>query len=159
MTSLASLFAKVGDSVRKDLLRDVVVFPKTASLHDDQPITTIEMQGTISWSDVRAFAAINTELIALGACEDVDVTLRALEDVQTELQLDQFDSIRLSRGCVNLLSIINTKRQVGRSANVEIFEYRRRLSQRRQDLDWSSYALAATVVIFLRCVWHSLRVA
>jgi hypothetical protein len=71
----------------------------------------------------------NAELLALNAVDDVLLTLRALKEIKDDAHLDQFDSIQINRGGVNLLRVVNRARDVNRSAYIEINTFRRHLHQ------------------------------
>ena len=78
------------------------------------------------------------ELIAinLNGVDDVLAVLRVLSLLKDDMHLNQFDSIRIHRGGVDLLLVLHTggtsesgRRASGRSVYVEVNEYRHRLHQ------------------------------
>ena len=88
----------------------------------------------------------NPELISLSARDDVKLVLENLAQVSSTLSLEQFDSIQIYRGGVDLLRIRNKSRDCGRSAYVEIHEYRRRRIQHLLSQPTSSRILELSIV-------------
>ncbi len=78
---------------------------------------------------IEAAIPSNTELIALSAVADVLCILRVLQEVKDIAHLDQFDSVQIYRGGIDLLRVVNSTRHVGRSVYVELNDFRRRLQQ------------------------------
>lgn len=126
---LSLLIRAVAERARTDVLASTIVFPRTASLEADKPVCVITVEETEELDFIAIADKIQTdpELIALGAREDVAQVLHVLNKMKDELHLQQFDSIQIYRGGVDLLRIVNKKRNIGRSAFVELNEYRRRL--------------------------------
>ena len=108
--SFVELFTKATEQIRKDSLCNVVVFPKTESLKGDKPIATYEVDSAIKWEELALWIESNPELIAIGARDDLRLITRVLKDVYNELHLEQFDSIQIYRGGVDLLRIVNKTR-------------------------------------------------
>ena len=129
MQNLKDLFSRASNRIRMDTLCSVVVFPRTASLADDTPESIMEVDGYIDYEKLQQNVQTDTNLISLGAREDVILILKVLSEVHDVLHLEQFDSIQIYRGGVDLLRIVNKNRKTGRSVYVEINEYRRRLHQ------------------------------
>jgi hypothetical protein len=92
----------------------------------------VEVDKVVDYDDIIRRVQDNTEMIALSARDDLKLTLSVLRELHAELCLHQFDYIQIHRGGVDLLRIILKKEkdnQIGRSAFVELNEYRRRLQQ------------------------------
>ena len=128
--ALSSLFKQVGNDTKRDVLCGCVVFPKTSSLKEDKPLQIYDWDGKDSL-DFKAFIdKVNKdpEFVAVSARNDLILILDVLNEVKDELLLEKMDSIQIYRGGVDLLAIKNTVNGGnGRSAFVEINDYRRRL--------------------------------
>ena len=128
---LDAIIKSVGTAVTFDILTSVIVFPRTSSLKNDTPRVIWKMGEDVkSYEDAMAKATAHPELIAINAAEDTKLVLHALDLVQKELHLDQFDSIQIYRGGIDILRITNNvSHSADRSAYIEINEFRRRLIQ------------------------------
>lgn len=131
MEPLSALIQKVPVKIRKDILASCVVFPKTASLSGDNPLVThvMEPTGLDNYEHLKKFVREHPEFISLSLRDDLLLTLQVLKEIHEELQLDKFDGIQIYRGGLDVLLIVNKGRQSGRTAYVEINDYRRRLHQ------------------------------
>ena len=166
---LGALLQKVTQGAKRDLLASSFQFPRTASLANDTPywVETVEQLNMGTYEDLRRNLQSNTEMIAIGARDDVDVMLTVLSLVHDELSLSQFDYIQIYLGGVDLLRIVNKSRQTkpsGRSAFVEINEYRRRLQgiflERKEPSYVTMLAVGAALVgwAFNIYMWASKKV-
>jgi hypothetical protein len=129
--ALPTLFKQVTNDIKRDLLCSCIVFPKTSSLKEDKPLQVYDWDGKEKGLDIKGFIdRVNNdpEYVAVSARNDLVLVLEVLNDVKEELLLDKMDSIQIYRGGVDLLLIKNKgKDGNGRSAFVEINDYRRRL--------------------------------
>ncbi|PRP83950.1 galactokinase [Planoprotostelium fungivorum] len=149
MASLADLVHGLSEAAKREILYSTIVFPKTESLQDDKPSVVIS-QASLDLNAVKSEVETHPELISLSAVQDVSLTLDSLLLIQEELHLEQFDSIQIYRGGVDLLCIKNTTRDVGRSAYVEINDYRRRIRQtllKRADHMQTAMIVLSTVAL------------
>lgn len=145
---LSTLTKQIAAQIKKDILSSVVVFPRTSSLAEDKPRAVIDVEGNIDWDRVKQAVTSHPELIALSAVEDVCLTLDCLKELSGPLYLESFDGIQIHRGGIDLLLIKNTKRNVGRTALLELNDYRRRLQQTLfPQPQQTSYVVTGIVVI------------
>lgn len=127
MESLSNLLTKVPARLRKDVLASCVVFPRTKSLSEDRPAATREVEGSWNYDELETWIRSHTEFISLIVRDDLLLTFRVLREIHEELQLEKFDCVQIYRGGLDVLHIVNRGRETGRSAYVEINDYRRRL--------------------------------
>lgn len=147
LQTLRALLVKFSKDIQRDVLAASVVFPKTDSLRDDTPIAVIQ-QSSLDFDAAIDFVKQHPELIALSAREDLVQVLGILQQVQEEMSLDQFDGVQIYRGGLDLLLIENTSRAVGRSAFIEVNDYRRRLQRvAMQQLDYSNIVSLLSVAM------------
>lgn len=66
--------------------------------------------------------------LAVSIREDVLLVLDMLEEMKNELLLERMDMIQLYRGGLDVLRIVLKNNNTGRSAYLEINDYKRRLS-------------------------------
>lgn len=131
-----SVVAKTTRQMRYDVLCSCIVFPKTENISGDKPIATVHLDnGRLEWDVIKTEVDKHSELIALGARNDLTHICNVLQEVEEVMHLDQFDNIQIYRSGLDLLRIANTKRAVGRSAYLDINEVRRRLTQAMQPPD------------------------
>lgn len=152
MNNFATLFNQASKQLRKDTLCDVIVFPKTESLDGDRPLATFDYDGTPNWDSILIDIQSHPELIAFSFREDLQEYLHliccVLKEVQDDLHLNQFDSLRIYQNGVNLLCLLNKSRKVGRSAYIEINKYRQYLHQRLfPETNRDYYALVVTALL------------
>ena len=133
---------------RIDTLCSMVVFPRTESLANDTPQSSMEVDGNIEYDKLQQNVHTNPTLISLGARDDVTLMLKVLSEVHDTLHLEQFDNIQICRGGVILLRIVNTTRSTGRSACIEFNEYHRRLHQG----PYSDQAIVPSIVMSVLAV-------
>jgi len=128
MDQLATLISKSTRQIRNDVMCSIVVFPKTSSLDPDNTVLWVtSCDGHVDYDNLIRDVETQPEMIAVGARDDLKLLFKVLKEVHETLALDQFDSINVYRGGVDLVRIKNTTRTVNRSAYIEINEYRRRL--------------------------------
>jgi len=125
---LTDVVQQVTDKIKIDTLSASFVFPKTSSLSDDTPIITMELQ-TLDFQAIKDFVTSHPEAIALSVRDDLILILQVMQQVKDELLLDKFDCIQIYRGGLDILRITITSNKNGRSAIVEMNDYRRRLAQ------------------------------
>jgi hypothetical protein len=138
LRKLSDLFSQAAGSVRRDVLCSSFIFPHTYSLSDDEPAISIDVD-TLDFDHILQQIKNEPEAIALCVCDDLSLILGVVKEVAEELCLDKFDSIQFYRGGLNVLRIRLNENKCGRSAYLEINNYRRRLMAVLQphDRDWS----------------------
>lgn len=87
------------------------------------------VQDILDLQAVESFVLSSAELIAIHGVQDVQDVVKVLILLKDDMHLDQFDTIQIHRGGVNLLRVVNAGRSSGRTVYVEVNEYRRRLQQ------------------------------
>jgi len=148
--SLSSLINRVAVEIRRDILCSGVVFPRTSSLREDKPLITIGYKSILDIEKILDQVRNEPEFIAVSAKNDLVLILEVLKEVKEELLLEKMDSIQIYRGGVDLLLIKNEMSDgLGRSAFIEINDYRRRLQSVIVGKENSYLTLFLTVVSFL----------
>jgi hypothetical protein len=132
ITKLGDLVNKVSSSVKYDLLCSSFVFPRTASLQNNEPCISLVVApngdlATLDFGRIKEMVNQHTEAIALSAREDLSLLLAMMDQVNEWLMLDKFDTIQVYRGGLDLLSISIPGNKTSRSAYFEINDYRRRI--------------------------------
>ncbi len=111
---------------------------KTIELQTDVVLCWVT-QEILNLEEVERSVSTEAELIAINGVEDVRAVLRVLILLKDDMHLEQFDTIQIYCGGVDLLRVVNLARSAdrgsagtrpsGRSVYVEVNEYRRRLQQ------------------------------
>lgn len=127
MNNFEILIKKASNQTRKDILRDVIVFPKTEALEENKPVSIFFYDEKPNWESILVNVNYDEELVAINAVNDINILLGILKEIQDDLHLQQFDSIQIYRGGVNIVRVINRNKNIGRSVYIEINEYRKRL--------------------------------
>jgi len=161
---LSQLFRKVSTEVRKNVLASCVTFPRTESIANSKPLVTytIDAATEIDFQQLRLRMSQDVELIVISARDsDVFLTLDILAELAKELNLHLFDRILIYRSGILILCIINTKRENGRSACIEIKDFQHRLYKvldrnRNESLTLLGISVATTAVILAAAtIWKS----
>lgn len=128
--SLPSLYSRSSGAVRVDAFLKVLHFPETQTLLERAILSYYVLGGDkIDYDDIRTVVATNPNMLEFTAVEDTSIVLEVLERVHHHMALGHFDKIQVTRGGVVLLHIIHTRIPIKRSASVDIFHYRKELSQ------------------------------
>ena len=159
MDTLGKALRSVGREVQRDLLASAFVFPRTTSVADDGAAIEIE-QPALDLDELVHHANAHPEAVALNAQRDLKLILEVCKLLKDELPLDKFDYIIFWRGGLSVLKVRLTANERGRSAYVEINDYRRRIEEARRRIEeaatlarpsWPAMfavmALAAMVVV------------
>ena len=159
---LSQLCGKVSTEVRKNVLASCVVFRRTESIANSKHLVTytIDEGAELDFKQLKLRVSQDVEMIAISAREDVCLTLDVLAELAKELNLHLFDRILIYRSGILILCIINTKRENGRSACIEIKDFQRCLhkvySSRNESLKQVGISVATTAVILAAAIiWKS----
>lgn len=143
---LSELVTQVGASLRRDVLASSVVFPRTESLKDDEPMLEL-LQDSLDLDAAITYVQNHPEAVAISAREDLVLVLNILKELEEELVLNKFDQIQVYRGGLDLFRIVNKSAKSGRAAYVEINDYRRRIQGLLMQNAYSLWSRAGDIAV------------
>jgi len=144
MEPLSDLLQHTSKSVRIDVLASCFVFPRTASLEQNNPFTSYDVE-KLDLATIRGKVETDAHMVAANIRNDVLLILDAINEIKEDLLLDRMDAIVIYRGGLDVLCINVTSNKSGRSAYIEINDYKRRLMQLAMKPKESTYAQTLVV--------------
>ncbi len=90
-------------------------------------MVTIDVPGTLDGNDIRKKVLTHQEIVAIR--EGLSMITDPLEEFSEELVLHKFDMIQIYIGGLDILRIVHTESQDGRSVYVGINDYRRNVQR------------------------------
>ncbi len=102
-----------------NILQNYLVFKDTHTLEND-PLTTFNHENSIDWKQIYHFVEKNTELLAIDRRSDVTMCLKLLEKIYYLQHLNEFDQVYIYGSNRQLLSLVNTTKNIGRSAFINL---------------------------------------
>ncbi len=79
-----------------------------------------DVSGTLDWNDIRKKVLTHQEIVVISAREDLSIQQHVLH---------KFDMIQIYKDGLDILRIVNTESQDGRSVHVGINDYRRNVQR------------------------------
>jgi len=126
-TSLCAISFQAEEKIQTGVLCSCFFFPANELLKKHEPAMAIEVEGKINFKNIISNVDQNVETIALGVRKDLKLVLLMMEKINSDLLLDEYDSIQIYRKNSHILKINFKANNVGRSAIVDIDEYRQKL--------------------------------
>lgn len=121
------------DTMKRGILCSSIVFPRTESLIQDNPLVVLETNGAENQIIVpeQILAKITASTFStVGIAEDVRLVVNLLSGLQSELQFQAFDMVDITRSGLVLVRLMNSSNPMsGRSVLVDMTEFHRRSLQ------------------------------
>ena len=122
LTSISDGYKKLDIGIRKQILKSLIVYPKTASIIEDKPLINkeVEVLSEDAFNRIIKEVQDDVNLQAIGVLQDLEYILRTMALIRQDMLLDKVDMIQIYKGGLDVLRIVIKNNKNGRSAYVEI---------------------------------------
>jgi len=150
METIRNLYKKRSERKKINAMRSIILFPRSSEIpllkYNVKNAYETSKLGISEYEKILLFIENNSEIIALGAVDDLKLILNVLKNLHDEYHFNQFDGIQIYRNGVCLF-VIKTCQSVDRCVYIEIEEFKKQLSAKPINIDGNMLLAYGSIII------------